>query len=79
MTAQTDIDDAPVARSHAATDKLPFHNPWLTIAPDEQTMPQRSMSEDPEQPTCAALIRMVSSVFEQQSRQAQHVSRRPQR
>ena len=69
MTAHTDDDmfDIIVPRNHAITEKIPAHNPWLTISPDEQTMPQRSMSEDPEQPTCAALIRMVSLVFEQQS------------
>jgi hypothetical protein len=71
MTSQidtdTDTDDIIEPRNHAVTDKLPAHNPWLTISPDEQTLPQRSMSEDPEQPACAALIRMVSLVFEQQS------------
>jgi hypothetical protein len=72
MTAQTetdlDLDDIIVPRNHAVTEKVPARNPWLTISPDEQTLPQRSMSEDAEQPTCAALIRMVTSVFEQKSK-----------
>jgi hypothetical protein len=70
LTAQNEneIDDIILPRSHAVTDKLPAHNPWLTITPDEVTLPQRSMNEDPEQPTCAELIRMVTSVFQQQSR-----------
>ncbi len=69
MTAHTDADDLDIImpRNHAVTEKIVAQNPWLTISPDEQTLPQRSMSEDPEQPTCAALIRMVSLVFEQQS------------
>jgi hypothetical protein len=59
MLAADQTDDVIQPRSHAVTEELPRHQPWLTISPDEQTVPQR----EPERLSHADLIRTMTESF----------------
>lgn len=56
-------DDVIQARTHTDTDKVRPPNPWLSISPDEQTVPDRERAQ---QTSCADLIRMISASYHQQ-------------
>ena len=62
MMAQQEIEDRIQPRSHAVTNKIEV-NPWTTIQPDEVTI--RKAEDDPDRPTCAELIRLVTSSYKQ--------------
>jgi hypothetical protein len=64
MTPSIDTEDIIQPRSRVPTEKVERPNPWLTIAPDEATVPHIA-SEDSERPSCAELIRLMTSSFQQ--------------
>ena len=66
MTGQQDqiIEDCIQPRSRAITEKVDAPTPWMSIAPDEVTI--RRPLDDPDQPSCAELIRMMSASYRAQ-------------
>ena len=68
-----DSDAIVMPRTRTTTEKIE-RQPWQSIAPDEQTIPQAGKQEL--KPTCAELIRMVSSTYYLERKKRSRVRRK---